>query len=389
MGAVGGHGRLGVVFVHGFNSSASMWEPFTSLIDQDEGLERVTSLPFSYDTRLWQRRLLRQIPTLDTVADSMKEFLDTDTEDFDRLVLVCHSQGGLVAQRCLVRMLAEGRGTDLARIRRVVLLACPNNGSQLALSLRRIALGCNPQEHQLRPLVEQITATQRSVLRDIVNTREVTARTCPIPFSVYAGETDNIVTPASAQGAFPDAAALPGDHSSIVRPTSHRHRSYTTVKRLLLTAFGTEPPPTGRTALTGPVPAALEAGSATTPGAPAQPEPTEVAPASPVPGGSALAGFPLPETFTVVLVAERVTDMDDPDFRRRVISLMRQSLAPEAGFSPAFRAHPRDHVLEIVERCQSHRLPDAALAAFRDAVTFLRPDDSATAELRALIRDPE
>lgn len=233
---------MGVVFVHGFRSSEDMWEPFTSLMAQDADLESIDALPFSYATRLWQPDPRRGIPSFDTVADSLKEFLDTEAESFRRLVLVGHSQGGLVIQRCLARMLAEGRGVDLARILRIVLFACPNNGSQFAMTLRRRFLGGNVQERQLRPLDEQITDTQRIVMRDVVHAAQVGERTCPIPFSVYAGESDNIVTPPSARSVFPNAGVLPGGHSSIVRPTSRKHRSYTTLRRLLLDAAGSDPP---------------------------------------------------------------------------------------------------------------------------------------------------
>ncbi|MFF3993017.1 alpha/beta fold hydrolase [Streptomyces cyaneofuscatus] len=378
MSVAGKQERLGVVFVHGFNSSAGMWNPIISSIDQDDGLTNVTALPFSYDTRLWQVSPARRIPGFDTVADSLKEFLDTEAEGFDRLMLVCHSQGGLVAQRSLTRMLTEGRGKDLARIRRVVLLACPNNGSQLAMTLRRGLLPRNPQERQLRPLEQQITDTQRVVLRDLVNAREVTERTCPVPFSVYAGETDNVVTPASALSTFPTAAVLPGDHSGIVQS----RRCYATLRRLILAALGSEPA-TGQ----GPPPAAPAVPVVQSPATTGPttlrtaPEPVEAAPQNPP------AAFP--DTLDIVRVAERVPDMDDPDFRRQVVALMRGALAPNAGFSAASRAHPRDHLLEIVGRCQTHALRGTALAAFRDAVDALRPDDAATAELRAMIRDAE
>ncbi|MGP3737492.1 alpha/beta fold hydrolase (plasmid) [Streptomyces sp. GDS52] len=233
---------LGLIFVHGFKSSPAMWDDFANLLAADTGLADVTQMRFQYATRLVEPGPLRRIPTFDTVADSLKEFVSTEAEGIPRLVLVAHSQGGLVVQRFLVRMLAEGRGRQLERIRRVVLFACPNNGSQLGLALRRWTLRSNPQERQLRPLDEQITDTQRAVLRDIVNATKTTERTCPIPFSVYAGETDNVVTPASARSVFPDAGALPGDHFTIVRPDSIRHRSYTTLRRLLLDAADASPP---------------------------------------------------------------------------------------------------------------------------------------------------
>lgn len=354
MGAAG----LGVVLVHGFNSSSEMWEPLRRLIGSDEVLAFVDTLPFAYSTSLWTFDARRRIPSLDTIADSLKEFLDTEARRFRRLVLISHSQGGLVVQRHLARTTAEGRGTDLARIDRVVMLACPNNGSEIALSLRRRLLRGNPQERALRPLNEQVADTQRVVLRDIVNAREVTPRTCPIPFSVYAGETDNIVTPASARSTFPDAAVLPGDHFGIARPDSHTHRTYTTLRRL----FQLPPPARGK--------------------------PTEPASAADPQAGEDAArnDFSVfPDTFAVVAVAERIPDMEDPAFRRTIVSQMRRALAPDSGFSAAYKEHPRDHLVEIVERCRSHREARRALAAFRDAITVLRPDEAATTELRALI----
>ena len=122
---------------------------------------------FEYATGLFAARSrLRVIPSVTTAADSLKEYLTTEAGGFKRVVLVGHSQGGLVIQRCLVRMLSEGRGRELARIRRVVLLATPNTGSQLLLSSRRVLVRGNPQERGLRPFDELVADTLRIVLRD-------------------------------------------------------------------------------------------------------------------------------------------------------------------------------------------------------------------------------
>ena len=227
---------FGVVFVHGINSSTKMWDPFAGLIEQDGDLRHLHVLRFGYATGLRQWHPLRVIPSLDTVADSLKEFLATEAAPFARLMLVGHSQGGLVIQRCLVRMLVEGRGRELQRVEQVLLLACPNTGSQLALSLRRGLLRGNPQEQALRPYDEQLAYTRRMLMDRVVYAREANDHSCPIPFSVYAGESDGVVTAASAQDVFKLAGALPGDHFTIARPTSHAHRTYTTFKRLALRA---------------------------------------------------------------------------------------------------------------------------------------------------------
>ncbi|MFG1805062.1 alpha/beta fold hydrolase [Streptomyces sp. NPDC049040] len=413
MGAASGAPRLGLVLVHGFTSSPDMWKPLIRLIAADEGLGFVEPLPFGYATSLWAFDPRRGIPTFDTVADSLKEFLDTEAEAFDRLMVVSHSQGGLVVQRHLARMTAEGRGADLARIRRVVLLACPNSGSELASGLRRGLLNRNPQERELRPLNELVTRTLRLVLRDIVNAEGVTAHSCRIPFTVYAGETDDIVPPASALGVFPDAAVLPGDHFGIAKPKDDRHRTYTTLRRLILRTWAeppAEPPaaaPSVRRA------AGLPASRPRTP-RPAEPRPATTEDTGStgsgydVPGGTGGtgsgddvpgstdsthsthgtgSGYDFPDTLAVVTAALDVSDMDDPGFRALVVGRMRSQLPSQPGFVAAYRAHPRDHLLEIVERCRARGDAPAALAAFRDAVAFLRPEEAATARLVALIKD--
>jgi len=53
---------------------------------------------------------------------------------------------------------------------------------------------------------------------------------------VYAGEQDNVVTPTSAKGVFPDTGVLPGDHFTIIQPDSIRHRAYLALKGILIGA---------------------------------------------------------------------------------------------------------------------------------------------------------
>ena len=118
------------MFVHGFNSSPGMWDAFSGLMASDGELTGVVAEVrprFGYATVLYRWRLTRVIPSLETVADSLKEYLRTEAapERFEHLVLVGHSMGGLVIQRYLARMLTEGRGRELARIRRVMTRAFP------------------------------------------------------------------------------------------------------------------------------------------------------------------------------------------------------------------------------------------------------------------------
>jgi hypothetical protein len=142
-----------VVFVHGIISSPAAWTPLARLLENDTKISHsYRLLRFEYRSPKFDWRPDRRIPDYNTIADSLSTFIDIECADYTHLVLVGHSQGGLIVQRYLARMLAEGRGVDLRRIRRIVLLACPNNGSELLLILRKSArFWTHPQERELRP----------------------------------------------------------------------------------------------------------------------------------------------------------------------------------------------------------------------------------------------
>ena len=153
------------VLVHGLFSSSRTWDPLVSLLESDSDISNpLRILLFDYSSPKWNWRVTRRIPDLSTVADSLSTFIEVECAAYDRLILVGHSQGGLIIQTYLAKMLADGRGLDLGKIRRVVLLACPNNGSELLLLFRKSAkFWSHPQERELRPLAASIVDVQRRV----------------------------------------------------------------------------------------------------------------------------------------------------------------------------------------------------------------------------------
>lgn len=121
--------QIGVIFVHGFFSSPKAWAKFVELIDGDPGLGFVTPLLFSYSTPRIQIHPFRKIPTYEAVADMLAGYVEVNASDFRKLVIVTHSQGGLIVQRYLHRMLSDAQGLKLRRISRIVMFACPNAGT--------------------------------------------------------------------------------------------------------------------------------------------------------------------------------------------------------------------------------------------------------------------
>jgi pimeloyl-ACP methyl ester carboxylesterase len=225
------------VFVHGLFSSSETWKPLITLLEaSDEITASYDLIAFEYDSPKWRFNPTRRIPDFPLVARSLKTFLEMRCAEYRTVVLITHSQGGLVAQRYLTEMLDDGQGRELARISRVILLACPNNGAEFALLLRR-SIGrfwSHPQERALRPYQDDVANTHRRVMTRVVNAATVSSDSCPIEFRVYAGESDNIVTPASARSTFPEYGALPGDHNSILKADSVKHLTYITLKTNLL-----------------------------------------------------------------------------------------------------------------------------------------------------------
>jgi pimeloyl-ACP methyl ester carboxylesterase len=223
-----------VVFVHGFLSAPATWDRFVDLLSGDPELAGFQWRTFGYASPRFSLDPRRRIPDLDEVADSLRTYLVHDLPAGSPVVLVSHSMGGLVVQRMLARTLAEGRGRELTRIRRIVMFACPNSGSELLLLFRRWWwFWFHRQERELRPIHKAVIEAQRAVLGRVVHARDYGPDRCRIPVVAVAGESDGIVTPASALSVFPDAWIVAGDHGEVIRPDSRQHRSYTLLKAQL------------------------------------------------------------------------------------------------------------------------------------------------------------
>ncbi|PPK65644.1 tetratricopeptide repeat protein [Actinokineospora auranticolor] len=225
-----------IVFVHGLFSSPAVWNRFTELLETDEELRgKVRVSTFEYVSKKYSFRPSRRIPNLDDVADKLRTTYTTKLADAERVVIVGHSQGGLVVQRFVTRTLNDRQGTQLARIKHIVLYACPNNGSQFMLTIRKLLLFRNSQERALRPYADAIAETQRTVVHAVINATRVGDSECPIPFTACAGETDNVVSPASARAVFPHTERVEGDHRTIIQPDDHDMLAYRVLSQVLAT----------------------------------------------------------------------------------------------------------------------------------------------------------
>jgi tetratricopeptide (TPR) repeat protein/pimeloyl-ACP methyl ester carboxylesterase len=224
-----------LVLVHGIFSSAKTWDSLTATIDTDKDLTNLSVATFEYATPKFNLNPARAIPDYDDIALKLWTFLQTTLKDYKQIAIVAHSQGGLIVQRMLALRIQDGSAKSLGRIKQIILLACPNSGSDLFLALRRYTfIWRNPQERSLRPLDKGLEQTRSVILEKVVHAKDLTQTTAPIAIYAYAGETDGVVKSQSALSAFINKGVLEGDHSSILDFKNSSGLNYTVIKGHLL-----------------------------------------------------------------------------------------------------------------------------------------------------------
>lgn len=230
---------IDLVLVHGLFSSPSTWLKLEALLVQDQDLKsQIRVHKFGYSSPFLRIRPDRRVAEIDDIADRLGTFLSRELSGAQNLMLVTHSQGGLVAQRYLARALRDHKGQELSRIKRITMFACPNTGSDFLLSVRKLAfLWMNAQERNLRMAIRPVMEAQQVVLRSIVNATDNSATECRIPISTYGGLDDNIVRAETATWVFPERGVVDGDHFSIIQPKNVGSATYRVIKKDILEAL--------------------------------------------------------------------------------------------------------------------------------------------------------
>ena len=178
-----------LVLIHGFWSSPATWDRLIARLQEDTDLAGLRIHAFGYESpKLRWPGSSTRIPDYNDIAQSLPAYLAAHVPGGAGVAVLTHSQGGLIVQRYLAWMLAEGRGRELAKIRLIVMLSCPNEGSEYLRSIRTVAgLGRHPQAGQLNVLTREVGEARRVVLRQVINATTVDDRYCPIPVYVYWG----------------------------------------------------------------------------------------------------------------------------------------------------------------------------------------------------------
>jgi len=115
------------VFVHGI--WGSRWETWRSHLDFFQRIYKQRPALTSFDIYFFHYKTgIQQPPLYPCITNQLKEFLDKEAGRYDTIVLVCHSQGGIVGKRYILEELVQGRGQAL-KIDLIVTLNTPHRGA--------------------------------------------------------------------------------------------------------------------------------------------------------------------------------------------------------------------------------------------------------------------
>lgn len=217
-----------VLFIHGLGGDRlKTWGRFPDLIRNDQEISGSWDIDFfSFPSNLI-RIPFTSAPRAHTLADGLCTELDTRYPQAQRIVLVCHSLGGLVARRCL---LDQYKNNVNSQVTDLLLYGTPNTGASLANLARYV-----PWSHrQLRQLCRE-----SDFVTDL--NRDWNALTAGKPLRVLAiiGGRDNIVREESARGIWRDGnvkVVVSASHTDLVKPTGCEDLRYLILKRVLRTA---------------------------------------------------------------------------------------------------------------------------------------------------------
>ena len=228
-----------IIFVHGvFGNPADTWgtagNTWPQLVEGDNSFNDFDILLLNYYTTYFtSAQMIHEIAVrqLDMLKDS-PEF-----DQYKKIYFIAHSMGGLVVKSVLTHL---NQGEDVALLRRVkavIYLGTPSQGSILALIGSKVSR--NPQLQAMTPSDQNAWLSDLDIYwSQLMNGRKES----PYPRAYCAYETINygllnrpVVSKAEAASRCDDLPqGLPFDHSDLATPTSRYHDPYVWVMQKIL-----------------------------------------------------------------------------------------------------------------------------------------------------------
>jgi pimeloyl-ACP methyl ester carboxylesterase len=214
-----------LLFIHGLGGDReATWGAFPSLLMSDKSFSNRYAIDFyTYPTTLFRLPFFPRAPKIQVLADGLRAQIKY--AGHERVSLVCHSLGGLIAKHYLIEELEANRALWVDR---VVFLAVPNNGSDLA-AVGALLSWRHHQLRQLRKDADIIEFSNRAWRRHNMRNN--------VRLKYIVGSQDRVVDRLSAEEYWgnPDVETVLGSgHIDIVKPNHSDDMVVKIVKHFLL-----------------------------------------------------------------------------------------------------------------------------------------------------------
>ena len=219
--------KLLLVMLHGFNSSNEQaWGEFPRLIKEgkDAAFSKVNVARYQYGSMACRN----EVDIADR-GDGLKSFLSDELKNYDGMILMGHSLGGLVAMHALIG-LAKAHITQVGRIPvTVITFATPHLGVEGAEHLSQLGFLCSDRQAKD---VEVFNRASRELRKDWDSYFRSNDLKYRVAIRTFYGSEDTLVAQDSACGRFSECEQInPVNHVTIVKPGDTNHLAY---KKLLV-----------------------------------------------------------------------------------------------------------------------------------------------------------
>jgi hypothetical protein len=217
--------KKAVLFVHGLGGGKGTWGNFEKLIGGDDQLQFST---FFYE---YPSAAIRVLPffqekygNIQALSKGLRTYIDHKLDDYDEIVLVGHSLGGLIIRQYLLDQKIASRAI---KTKKVVFYAVPQEGAELA----KIGSLISFNHRHLKQLCKN------SDFLDVLNDQWATTKVeNDFEFKVVVAIEDAVVSPQSAKSNFRQFSPehVSGkDHRSIVKPRDKEDLSFLILRKFL------------------------------------------------------------------------------------------------------------------------------------------------------------
>ncbi len=234
-----------IIFVHGFTGGQDTWKTanscFPEMLLEDEVIKQnfdimyfnyYSNLIDSHPIRGAGKSILRMLGrgktatakniSVDKLADHLKSVIEFHCTQYQNIIIVAHSMGGLISKSFLLSDTYESR-----KVKIFLSLAVPHNGVDWA-TFSKLLFSKHKQLIDLQPLSETLTK---------INQKWIQSKAV-LPKTLYFyGQYDSVVREESAiahQVNKPQTVSCEDDHFSISKPESSESLVFVAVKSNLV-----------------------------------------------------------------------------------------------------------------------------------------------------------